>query len=152
MLSLLVTFLMWPVCAQASSSSSPTQLIVRVGGFLGSTHVIELSRNALWCTELQGNQPVKKHLARPSHEQWIQFRSELNTVNVRRWQKAYLNPNVLDGTQWSVRIRYPDLVVESVGSNNFPDLNGRPNGSPEETLAFQRFRASFSILDKECHL
>lgn len=150
--ALLVTCLVWPMCAQASSGNPPTELVVRVGGYLGPTHVIELKRHGLWCTELQHGQPINVHLASPTREQWNEFRSQLNTMNLERWQKAYLNPDVLDGTQWHVHIRYPDLAVESAGSNNFPDVNGKPNGSPEESAAFHRFRASFSILDKKCRL
>ena len=143
---------MWPTHSHAEPVNQPTELSARVGGFFGSTYAITIERDELWCSEMRGSQPFKKHLAHPSREQWSRFRAMLDALNAGSWQKSYLNPGVMDGTQWSVRIRYPDLVIDSAGSNSYPNAKGRPNGSPEETSTFQRFRAGFLILDEECKL
>ena len=45
----------------------------------------------------------------------------LKELNLDRWKYSYSNPDILDGTQWSVSIEFPeDHIVRFGGSNAFP--------------------------------
>jgi hypothetical protein len=144
--------LMGAATAQAAPEAPPTELVVRVGGFLGPTHVVELGPTAVVCATWRHGQKLTQTTVQPTPAQWALWRAQLAALHVDRWQKDYFNPKVLDGTQWLVRIVGPGLNVESSGSNSYPQADGQANGSPEQTEAFQRFRASFLTLGPACVL
>lgn len=40
---------------------------------------------------------------------------------IKKWNKRlYINPNVLDGTMWSLHFRYDDTTIITTGENGFP--------------------------------
>ena len=87
---------------------------------------------------------------RPSPEDWAEFRRALDAINVWCWRSEYPNPGILDGTQWSVDIAYPDRSVHAHGDNNYPGPDGVPNGQPDEPDTFQSFVCAVSrLLGKE---
>jgi hypothetical protein len=59
----------------------------------------------------------------------------MDEVNVWAWRKDYIDPRVMDGTQWNLKLEYPDASVVSRGSNAFP-----------EQQDFERFRAAVVML------
>lgn len=49
------------------------------------------------------------------------FISDLLSLPLSEWnQKTFFNPNVLDGTSWSLSFTYDDYRVEAAGINGFP--------------------------------
>ena len=49
------------------------------------------------------------------------FISEIRSIHMGEWKKEYFNPDILDGTQWSVDIKYEDGKERHYsGSNMFP--------------------------------
>ena len=127
----------WP-----GDASVPVQLNVGIGGFLGPSYRVELG---------PGKQ-VATHQAQVTQAGWMAFRSELDRLNVWSWRGSYFNSAVSDGTQWRVRISYPDRSVASEGSNSFPGAGGLPNQSPERTTAFSQFTSSIACLVPGCDL
>ena len=58
----------------------------------------------------------------PTRAQWIRFRAELDSIGVARWNRTYHDDlGVLDGTSWSLEIRYEDVEVLSSGDNAYPE-------------------------------
>ena len=59
--------------------------------------------------------PCFDDMTRPS------FLRELSDIHMGEWKKEYVNKDVLDGTQWSVDIRYNNGEKRHFsGSNMFP--------------------------------
>ena len=51
----------------------------------------------------------------------VEFLRKLWDIHMGEWKKEYINPDVLDGTQWSVEIRYNDgKECHFSGSNMYP--------------------------------
>jgi hypothetical protein len=69
-----------------------------------------------------------------SEDQWREFRKALDRANVWKWKKYY-DSDILDGTQWNLRIKYLDAFLHSGGSNNFPLKQ-----------EFEQFRAAVTVL------
>ncbi len=45
----------------------------------------------------------------------------LMELHIERWKEDYYNPEILDGTQWSLELEFEDKsVVEKGGSNAYP--------------------------------
>ena len=137
----------WP-----GNASVPVQLNVGIGGFLGPSYRVELVSGLLVCTETRRGKQVSTHQAQVTQAGWMAFRSELDRLNVWSWRGSYFNSAVSDGTQWRVRISYPDRSVASEGSNSFPGAGGLPNLSPERTAAFSQFTSSIARLVPGCDL
>lgn len=47
----------------------------------------------------------------------------LQRVKLLEWQRRYESPQMLDGTQWYVKVTFehPDMLFESSGSNSYPN-------------------------------
>jgi hypothetical protein len=54
-------------------------------------------------------------------EQLDQFIEEIKKIGVLKWKKLYTNPDILDGTSWSVSIKYNGERFKSTGSNAYPE-------------------------------
>ena len=65
----------------------------------------------------------KETLICPSQEQWLAFWKKMDEIGVWGWKKRYDNPDIMDGTSWSVDIEYGDKRCNSSGSNSYPDGN-----------------------------
>lgn len=49
------------------------------------------------------------------------FIEELKMVNLLNWKAKYIEPGVLDGTQWSVEIIRDERNIKKYGDNQFPN-------------------------------
>lgn len=140
------------LAGSVQAAEMPQELDVRVGGFLGPSYLVQLKDGQVRCTTIRAGRTVGETVYTPPPAAWQALRSGLDDLAVWQWQKSYYNPNVLDGTQWRVRIAYPDRQLSSEGSNSFPDARGQSNNAPEQTESFTRFRALFPVLGKGCQL
>lgn len=51
-----------------------------------------------------------------------QFKKDIEEIKINSWNSEYLNSNILDGTQWEVKLKYKHRrLIEISGSNEFPD-------------------------------
>jgi hypothetical protein len=80
-----------------------------------------------------------KTLVTPTREEWLAFRQVLDTIDVFKWRKEYVDPRVLDGTSWSVRLVIDGRTVESEGSNKYPPGFERFRSALEALLGGQEF-------------
>ena len=111
-----------------------------IGGFFGASYRVELESDG---TLLYRHNPktltsepgTRTRRVRVGDDQWREFRRVMDEVNVWVWRKEYIDPGVVDGTQWSLRLEYADASVFSRGSNAFP-----------EQQDFERFRAAVEML------
>ena len=68
--------------------------------------------------------PIEESPVPSEYEPWPAeaFIEELKNLHIGEWKQDYMNPYVLDGTQWSLEIEYSNdrTPVEISGSNAFP--------------------------------
>ncbi len=88
----------------------------------------------------------------PSEEAWRDFRQTLDRIGVWKWQKKYVNPQIVDGSGWRFRIEYSDRRLDSSGINEYPGPDGSPAGSTEQGLTFVALRHALDkLLGKTIH-
>lgn len=49
------------------------------------------------------------------------FLSELHACDMLNWAEEYHDLDVLDGTQWRIRIEYDTYCEVKIGNNHFPE-------------------------------
>ena len=57
----------------------------------------------------------------PTTRQWKAIHRKLDRFGIWNWAESYSNPDVVDGTSWSVLIHWSDQKIESQGSNGYPE-------------------------------
>ena len=61
----------------------------------------------------------------PSNKDWDEFWDEVDILGVWNWKKEYNNEDVLDGTQWELRIKRKGRRLRVIsGSNSYPKPQG----------------------------
>lgn len=62
--------------------------------------------------------PIEKDL---SFDEWIGFVSDLFRCYITDWKNRYVDPDILDGTQWELEITFDDKsILKRHGSNAYP--------------------------------
>lgn len=55
------------------------------------------------------------------------------------WRKTYNNPDIMDGTQWKLKIRMGNRFVDCYGSNDFPGGEGKNSEFNQFVKTLERF-------------
>ena len=137
------------VSLAAGPAIMPEKFHAVVGGFLGSTYVVELRDGALHYTERTQTSVGPGTFSStviPTAQQWQEFRKSIDQLRIWQWQADYPNKGVADGTQWSLEIAYADHALKTRGDNNYPDATGKPNGEPNSTKTFDSYLAAVKKL------
>ena len=130
----------------ASETGPPKIFNATIGGFLGTSYSVELQKGVLIYKTQSGNQRVSQIEIIPTVGQWDEFRRSLDSLKVWQWRLDYPNPQICDGTQWSLDIEYSDHLLRATGDNNYPTASGRPNGKPHSTKTFESYLAAIQRL------
>lgn len=121
---------------------APDELRFSIGGFGTGTTIVELDDEGLAVTRIPWDRepgvtivPVR---VVPSAQAWSDFWAAAEKAGVRRWRAQYVAEGVVDGAGWSLSIRSGDVVIDSSGSNAWPDSRGREHERdiPADFLAF----------------
>ena len=101
----------------------PLTLEFSIGGFFAENHRVKLENGQLmyqYCdAPLSWDQIDAKEIL-PTVEQWIDFKTVLNSINAREWAPNYFTPGVCDGTQWELKINYGNKRIKTYGDNAYP--------------------------------
>ncbi|MBT3320208.1 MAG: PASTA domain-containing protein [Clostridia bacterium] len=92
-----------------------------IGGFgMYNTYVIEDLTLVTTLGETQGAdaQPI---IVDWTEDKWDAFLIEVAASNVYAWDRTYIDPSAVDGTQWSLKIVSEDDAIVCSGSNMYPD-------------------------------
>ena len=81
-------------------SKKPSVLKFSLGGFSQGTTGIELVGKEI--VKITIGFQYTEVLCSPTQEEWDIFLKALSTHNVWNWEEYYMNPDILDGTQWSL--------------------------------------------------
>ena len=115
----------------------PAKFHLIIDGYFGPGHEIEWKHRTLWYRWAELPllwQPAIELL--PGTEAWEKFWQAVESAGVWQWSDNYENPGVLDGTQWSLKLKYQGKSLCCVGSNAFP---GCDQPDYPETCEFGRF-------------
>jgi hypothetical protein len=128
-------------------SPVPNRFEASIGGFLGVSFHLKGNGGALVYTRFDpGRRNPQRSTVRPTTNEWRQFRKSLDALQIWTWRADYANPDVMDGTQWSVDLAFTDRRIKSAGSNSFPDAKGNPSKRPRTTPAFARYLEAVETL------
>ena len=115
----------------------PTKLHFDIGGFNGECHEIQFHKGQLqYCTAEGAYLWTPQTLLNPGRQQWEDFWRDVDAAGVWTWAKEYVNPEVLDGTQWSLAMRHKGRSIRTEGSNAYP---GADSPDLPETGSFAQF-------------
>ena len=102
------------------------QIVFAIGGF-GERNIVEIVIDGENISCEITSSPDEMHNLPPLPNSNFRAKSsrelvkELDALNIFSWQEYYDNPNVLDGTQWSLRFKDGDKLHKSGGSNAYPE-------------------------------
>jgi hypothetical protein len=108
----------------------PQELSFFVGGYSGPNYNIELEGRALKYSLQEngmsrslldeGDAADNRQTVTPADGAWQQFAQALDALRVWSWDAEYNDPGILDGTQWSLKIRWDGKSISTHGSNAYP--------------------------------
>jgi hypothetical protein len=99
----------------------PTHFQFQIGGYCGESHQIEFKRSKLLYRRAPGAYKWKPAVElSPSDDAWAHFWQAVEAAGVWRWNDRYENLDVLDGTQWSLKMRHHGNSLICGGSNAYP--------------------------------
>ncbi len=120
--------------------SPPHHLDCFIGGFMGTSYRVHLDGDALTHETLEHYEPTDMVRLLPDPSAWEQFWNSLDAINAWNWSGDYRNPEVMDGTNWSIRILHGTRLLAASGSNSYPPIGDTTEPSP----AFETFLAAIS--------
>jgi hypothetical protein len=111
-----------PVSAE-HKSSIPEKFSASIGGFLGQSYWVTLEHDAIVYSTSPSSSvaPKEKLVFHPTTSEWNKFQVMLNEAGIWSWEKRYEDPNVADGTQWNVEVKWGERFKQSSGDNAFPE-------------------------------
>ena len=102
---------------------------------MGPSYHVEWSNGELIYTAMEsGYQEEEKVIIAPTPAQWQKFWKVADKINIWSWEADYPNPGIMDGTNWSIKIKWCEKYIESMGDNNYPGGN-----SDEPGPSFNKF-------------
>lgn len=121
------------------TAKTPTRFVVTIGGFFCGHAEVRWRRGKLWYRHdrVDGSEVSVV----PSAHEWETFWSAMDRISVWGWRRSYDNPDMLDGTQWSVEISDGVRRVRSFGSNLYPGGDNR-----ETAVSFREFLEAVGVL------
>lgn len=130
----------------------PLKLEFYIGGFTGPNHSIKLANGILKYKlfEAHPDYPEKEIEVVPTGRKWINFRKKLNAIDVWKWKRRYVDPDICDGTQWEFEVDYGVKKKKCSGSNAYPGaeriaiIDEGPDG--KESRAFDDLLYALSLL------
>ncbi|MGD9781747.1 MAG: hypothetical protein AB7V14_06280 [Kiritimatiellia bacterium] len=108
-----------------STEVHPIRLEAKIGGIFGpsyevvlaGSHSVVYGYNPSTFTSYSG---TKRETIRVSEERWSLFRQALDEAKVWNWNSEYVDPEISDGTSWSLVAEYADESIDAHGRNAYP--------------------------------
>jgi len=104
------------------AGSSINTFKFEIGGCFDGTEFVELNDGGFIHGLSMGSYGHESELKTimPTSKEWNDFECVLEHLKVWRWKKEYVDPDVLDGTQWSLQITKGASMLKCHGSNDYP--------------------------------
>jgi len=95
-----------------------------VGGYIGYSFAVKINFQktlAEYKVFDRGYEPKSTETVKLSKIKIANFLKTLNTIKITEWKERYSNPEIMDGTNWSVEININNnKKLISSGDNAFP--------------------------------
>lgn len=101
----------------------PDQLEFMIGGFFQGQYSVKYKDGKLLLGPANSPSRVSDYgviEVMPTPSEWKIFWHKVDQLQVWKWKKSYSNRDVLDGEQWSLRIKINGKTLASNGSNSYP--------------------------------
>ena len=97
-----------------------------VGGYFGGYYQVEidLEHNSVSWTRGGEGEPVDMAHRNIRSATAKKFIEQLEKLNLLNWEAEYVDPGILDGTQWQVEIVMAGHTITKHGSNCYPEQWG----------------------------
>lgn len=132
--------------AHGTADNRPEMFEAYIGGFFGTSYAVALKGDTLIYKTREAGGNEQEQRFKPTAAQWRAFAKALASAGAQHWQSRYNNSDVMDGTQWSLKLKFGELQVNSSGSNNYPDRLGKANDKPEYTPTFEAYLKAVKAL------
>ena len=98
-----------------------------VGGYFGGFYQVEVDlENNLVSWTHGGEGELEETVHRNIRLTTVKkFLEQLETINLLNWEAKFIDPGVLDGTQWHVEIVMDGHTVTKHGINEYPEQWGK---------------------------
>lgn len=114
----------------------PEAFFFDIGGYGARGHQVEFKDGRLWHrTGVNGFARFGEKVLEPTVEEWERFWRGVERAAVWSWKADYLT-DVLDGTQWSLRLQHAGRSITTAGSNDYP---GGVDNNYSPTSEFAQF-------------
>jgi hypothetical protein len=148
-----VAALLVGACSSATEplrlSGPPDEFRFNLGGFGTEERVVELRNDTLLFHRrpFDWRPGMRLDTLRmvPTAEAWRTFWTAAERAGLHRWQSRYIAEGVADGSGWSVRVVDGTRVIESTGSNAYPDRSGKEH-ELDMTSDFRAFTDALGTL------
>jgi len=112
-----------------TSLEPPELFSASIGGYMGPTYAVEKVKRGVQYRRYESGYELREiRMIRPDEEAWATFRRALDEIGVWDWLPEYADPGIMDGTGWSLELKWGDRAISTGGSNGYP--GGSPD-SPE---------------------
>ena len=99
------------------------KIVFSIGGFFDGyeTRTVLLDGEAVRMTVTHSLHPEEREIALSLTK--TEFLNRLRELHIEGWKSKYIDPDILDGTQWELEIYFSDgyKPVTIAGSNAYPD-------------------------------
>jgi hypothetical protein len=84
----------------------------------------------------------------PSEEEWMKFWDKMDKIGIWNWIESYYPQDVmvLDGTNWTLKIKLGNKKFESSGSNAYPGENVGEIIDVDKSKSFKKFLNALTSL------
>lgn len=116
--------------APLPAEGAPEELVYHMSALEGGTSTrVQLEGAAVVVTHSQWTHEkglrTQRVRAVPTAGDWVAFWAAVEQAGVRQWTGDYVAEGVQDGAGWSLRLVGGGQVLESHGTNAYPDRAGR---------------------------
>lgn len=136
--------------APLPAEGAPDELAFDVTALEGGTSTrVQLEGAAVVVTRTQWTHEkglrTQRVRAVPAAEDWTAFWAAVEQAGVRQWTGDYFAEGMADGVGWSLRLAGGGQVLESHGTNAYPDREGREHHI-HQTADFRAFLDALGTL------
>ena len=108
---------------------SPQQFFFYIGGYPGPFYTITKKGRALvysWEGRGDSDELTGEIIeCYPTRAQWLEFWTDVGSIDIWSWDEEYVEPGVLDGTQWKLELKFDGKILKCTGSNKYPGQDRR---------------------------
>jgi len=102
----------------------PQEFKFTIGGFFSDNCIIEFKDNKLahgFSNAWDKSNLYSRNEVIPTPSAWNKFWTKVEKIQVWKWKKEYIDPDILDGEQWSLKIKKQNKTLNVYGLNSYPE-------------------------------